>query len=133
MDEVLIEMDRLILSMEQLIRQKIKFKALMTQQMLAGKIRLPGFTGAWEKKKIGDIGGFWQDYLIRNLKNNGFVLSDLKEEDLLEFAARVPQCSEQQAIAQFLADLDDEIQQIGKKLAKYQQIESGIRHNLFAD
>lgn len=42
----------------------------------------------------------------------------------------VPEKDEQQAIAQILSDMDSEIEQLEKKLAKYQQIKQGMMQEL---
>ncbi len=45
--------DRLILLKEKLIEQKKQQKKYLMQQLLTGKKRLPGFTGEWDKEKLG--------------------------------------------------------------------------------
>lgn len=55
---VLSEVDALISSLDQLIAKKQAIKKGAMQQLLTGKTRLPGFTGAWEVKKLGEIGLF---------------------------------------------------------------------------
>lgn len=42
----------------------------------------------------------------------------------------MPKKNEQQAIAQVLSDMDSEIEQLEKKLAKYQQIKQGMMQEL---
>ena len=42
----------------------------------------------------------------------------------------VPEKDEQQAIAQLLSDIDSEIEQLEKKLVKYQQIKQGMMQEL---
>lgn len=42
----------------------------------------------------------------------------------------VPEFTEQKAIAQVLSDMDSEIEQLEKKLAKYQQIKQGMMQEL---
>ena len=53
--EVLSDTDSLIQSIEKLIDKKKKIKQGAMQQLLTGKKRLPGFSGEWEIKKLGDI------------------------------------------------------------------------------
>lgn len=48
--------DALIESLEQLLAKKRHIKQGAMQELLTGKRRLPGFTGAWETRKIGAIG-----------------------------------------------------------------------------
>ncbi|NLM62863.1 MAG: restriction endonuclease subunit S [Mollicutes bacterium] len=54
--EALSDIDNLITSLEKLIDKKQKIKQGTMQQLLTGKKRLPGFTGEWEVKKLGDLG-----------------------------------------------------------------------------
>ncbi|MBO8169195.1 MAG: restriction endonuclease subunit S [Thermoanaerobacteraceae bacterium] len=54
--EALSDVDNLITSLEKLIDKKRKIKQGTMQELLTGKRRLPGFTGEWEKKVMGNIG-----------------------------------------------------------------------------
>jgi type I restriction enzyme S subunit len=54
--EALSDTDNLIQSLEKLIDKKKKIKQGAMQQLLAGKKRLPGFSGEWSKVKVKDIG-----------------------------------------------------------------------------
>ena len=47
--------DALIESLEQLIAKKRLIKQGAMQELLTGKRRLPGFSGEWEVKTIGEI------------------------------------------------------------------------------
>ena len=49
------DVDALIAALEQLIIKKRNIKQGAMQQLLTGKKRLPGFGGAWEVKKLGEI------------------------------------------------------------------------------
>ncbi len=53
--QVLSDMDELIESMEKLIHKKKQIKQGTMQELLTGKKRLPGFSGEWTVKKLGDI------------------------------------------------------------------------------
>ncbi len=53
--EALSNVDNLIASLGKLIDKKQKIKQGAMQELLTGKKRLPGFTGEWEKKKIGEV------------------------------------------------------------------------------
>lgn len=53
--EALSDTDNLIQSLEKLIDKKKKIKQGAMQQLLAGKKRLPGFSGEWEVKKLGEV------------------------------------------------------------------------------
>lgn len=52
---VLSDIDELITSMEKLIDKKEKIKQGTMQLLLTGKKRLPGFTGEWEVKRLGEV------------------------------------------------------------------------------
>ncbi len=53
--EALSDMDALIESLEQLITKKRLIKQGVMQDLLTGKKRLPGFSGEWEVKKLGEV------------------------------------------------------------------------------
>lgn len=48
--------DALIESLEQLLAKKRRLKQGTMQELLTGKKRLPGFSGEWEVKRLGDVG-----------------------------------------------------------------------------
>jgi type I restriction enzyme S subunit len=50
--------DAWIESLEQLIAKKRRIKEGASQALLTGKQRLPGFSGEWEVKTLGEIGNF---------------------------------------------------------------------------
>lgn len=50
--------DGLIESLERLIAKKQKIKHGTMQELLTSKRRLPGFSGKWETKRLGDCGSF---------------------------------------------------------------------------
>lgn len=60
--EALSDADALIESLEQLLTKKRHLKQGAMQELLTGKKRLPGFSGEWEVKSLGDLfdfsGGF---------------------------------------------------------------------------
>ncbi len=53
--EALSEADALIGSLEQLLAKKRWIKQGAMQELLTGKKRLPGFSGEWEMKRLGDV------------------------------------------------------------------------------
>jgi type I restriction enzyme S subunit len=53
--EALSDADALIESLEQLIAKKRQIKQGAMQELLTGKKRLPGFRGAWETTKLGNL------------------------------------------------------------------------------
>lgn len=48
--------DELIVALERLIAKKHDIKQGMTQKLLTGHIRLPGFSGDWRPVRMGDVG-----------------------------------------------------------------------------
>jgi len=66
--------DSLITILEKLIEKKRNIKQGTMQELLTGKRRLPGFTGEWEKKKLGDIFNFSGGYTAsrEQLSGEGF-------------------------------------------------------------
>lgn len=53
--EALSDADRLIESLDKLIAKKRAVKQAAMQQLLTGKTRLPGFSGEWETKRLGEV------------------------------------------------------------------------------
>lgn len=54
--EALSDADALIESLDQLLAKKRHLKQGTMQELLTGKKRLPGFSGEWEVKRLGDVG-----------------------------------------------------------------------------
>lgn len=52
----LTSIDNLLLSLDKLIEKKKLIKQGTMQELLTGKKRLPGFTGEWVERKLGDFG-----------------------------------------------------------------------------
>jgi type I restriction enzyme S subunit len=57
--------DALIESLDRLIAKKRAIKQAAMQQLLTSQTRLPGFTGEWETKRLGDVGTFYKGQGIR--------------------------------------------------------------------
>lgn len=57
--------DDLIHSLDRLIAKKRAIKQAAMQQLLAGRVRLPGFHGSWKSSLLGDIGTFFKGQGIR--------------------------------------------------------------------
>ena len=53
--EALSDVDGLLAALEALIAKKQAVKQAAMQQLLTGKSRLPGFSGAWETKRLGEL------------------------------------------------------------------------------
>lgn len=61
----------------------------------------------------------------------GSTINHLYQKDFVDFKFKAPaELIEQQAIAQVLSDMDNEIEHLEKKLAKYQQIKQGMMQEL---
>lgn len=52
----LCDADALIASLDALIAKKRDLKQAAMQQLLTGRKRMPGFTGEWEVRRLGDVG-----------------------------------------------------------------------------
>ncbi len=52
------EVDALLGGLDRLIAKKRDLKQAAMQQLLTGKVRLPGFHGEWEVKRLGELGMF---------------------------------------------------------------------------
>ena len=53
--EALSDVDGLLGALEALIAKKRAIKQAAMQQLLTGKTRLPGFSGEWETKRLGEV------------------------------------------------------------------------------
>ena len=62
--DALSDMDALISGLDQLIAKKRDIKQAVMQQLLTGKQRLPGFSGEWEVRRLGECLEFSPDYGI---------------------------------------------------------------------
>lgn len=54
------DVDALLAAQDKLIAKKRDIKQAAMQQLLTGKQRLPGFSGEWEVKRLGDIAAFYK-------------------------------------------------------------------------
>ncbi len=59
------DVDALLAKLDALIIKKREVKQAAMQQLLTGKQRLPGFSGEWEVKRLGDVGTFSKGRGIR--------------------------------------------------------------------
>jgi type I restriction enzyme, S subunit len=55
--EALNDVDALLIELDRLIAKKRDLKQAAMQQLLTGQTRLPGFSGEWEVKRLGDLSG----------------------------------------------------------------------------
>ena len=58
--EALSDVDGLLAALEELIAKKRAIKQAAMEQLLTGKTRLPGFSGKWEMKRLGEIVSFFR-------------------------------------------------------------------------
>jgi type I restriction enzyme, S subunit len=58
------DVDALIAGLEKLIAKKRDLKQAAIQQLLTGQTRLPGFSGEWDSKMLGDIAHIQKGQLI---------------------------------------------------------------------
>ena len=77
--EALSDADALIESLDQLITKKRQIKQGAMQELLAGKRRLPGFSGAWVVKQLGEVA---------NIKTGGRNNHDKVEDGAYPFFVR---------------------------------------------
>lgn len=59
------DMDALLDSLDRLIAKKRDLKQAAMQQLLTGEMRLPGFEGKWEVKRLGELGVFLKGSGVR--------------------------------------------------------------------
>ncbi len=72
--EALSDADALLAALDRLIAKKRDLKQAAMQQLLTGRTRLPGFSGEWEMKRLGDMGSF--------LKGSGVRKDEARSGDL---------------------------------------------------
>ncbi len=65
------DVDALLTKLDQLIAKKRDIKQAAMQQLLTGQIRLPGFSGDWEVKQLGDVA-----HIKTGTKNNDDKVED---------------------------------------------------------
>jgi type I restriction enzyme, S subunit len=85
--EALSDADALIDSLEQLITKKRHIKQGAMQELLNGKKRLPGFSGEWEMKRLGDVADSNQKWSF----TGGPFGSNLKSSDYVDDGVRIIQ------------------------------------------
>ena len=83
--EALSDMDGLLNALEALIAKKRAIKQAVMQQLLTGRTRLPGFSGKWETKRLGELahiktGGRNNEDKVENGEYPFFVRSAIVEQ-----------------------------------------------------
>ena len=77
------DVDALLASLDALIAKKRDIKQAAMQQLLTGKTRLPGFGGAWELKRVGDV------LTIRHGKDQKAVMSSSGQYPILATGGQI--------------------------------------------
>ena len=68
------DIDALVSNLDRFIAKKRDIKQAAIQQLLTGQKRLPGFSGAWEVKRLGEIGLFIKGSgITRDQSNSGHL------------------------------------------------------------
>ena len=67
--EALTAVDNMIATLDEAITKKRQIKEGLMQQLLTGEAVIPGFSGEWQKKRVGDI-GFTYSGLTGKTKND---------------------------------------------------------------
>jgi type I restriction enzyme S subunit len=62
--EALSDVDGLLAALDKLIAKKRAIKQAAVQQLLTGKTRLPGFSGRWETKRLGEIADLHRENIV---------------------------------------------------------------------
>ncbi|WP_334165457.1 restriction endonuclease subunit S [Achromobacter mucicolens] len=65
------DMDALLDGLDRLIAKKRAIKQAAMQQLLTGKTRLPGLSGAWKIKRLGDLGATYGGLVGKNKSDFG--------------------------------------------------------------
>lgn len=73
---VLISIDNLLLSLDKLIEKKRLIKQGVMQELLTGKKRLPGFTGEWVERRLGEISKIYRGGSPRPIENYLTTMND---------------------------------------------------------
>jgi len=91
--EALSDADALIESLEALIAKKRAIKQGAMQDLLSGRKRLPGFSGEWVEKKIGELADTDPENLSSatapDFSFNYIALEDVHEGTLVSYSERV--------------------------------------------
>lgn len=99
--EALSDADALIESLSSLIAKKRQIKQGAMQELLTGKKRLPGFSGEWEVKRLGDVADTDSENLgsdtRQNYSFNYIALEDVDEGVLRSYSEQVFQSAPSRA------------------------------------
>ena len=106
--EALSDVDALLAGLGRLIAKKRALKQAALHQLLTAKVRLPGFTGDWQVKRLGDVAA------IRNEKVNTFG------NDIAAF------CVELEQIGQNTGQINDHSDARNRQSVKYRFQEGDV-------
>lgn len=116
---VLSDMDALLDGLDRLIAKKRAIKQATMQQLLTGQTRLPGFSGEWEVKRLGDVVNIDPENLggdtPKNFRFNYISLEDVEEGVLRNYSEQIFSTSPSRA---------------RRKICKYDVLVSTVRPNL---
>jgi len=76
------DMDALLDGLDRLIAKKRAIKQAAMQQLLTGQTRLPGFSGEWEVKRLGNLGIFLKGSGVRKDEAQSGVLPCVRYGEL---------------------------------------------------
>ena len=95
------DVDALLAKLDQLIAKKRDLKQATMQQLLTGQTRLPGFSGAWEVKRLGDVSQLMNGFAFKSSTYDEFgcykvvtianVQDGFMSIDVCNKVARLPQ------------------------------------------
>lgn len=140
--DALSSVDEFLNALEALIAKKRAVKQASMQQLLTGKTRLPGFSGKWEKKRLGELGSLKNSIYLGHLRNHPIVLEQkarmgqgdavvpISAHNLAQVQIELPPITEQNAIASTLFDMDAEITTLEQRLDKTRFIKKGMMQQL---
>ena len=111
--EALSDVDGLLGDLEALIAKKRAIKQAAMQQLLTGKTRLPGFTGVWRTKRLGELGTFSKGRGVKreDVSNEGLPsvlygeLYTKYDNYVFELSSRIPRKVAQMALPIEAGDL----------------------------
>jgi type I restriction enzyme S subunit len=76
--DALADVDALLDRLDALVAKKRAVKTATMQRLLTGRQRLPGFSGAWETKRFGEIVSQRSDRVMPNHSNSGHFCIELE-------------------------------------------------------
>ena len=98
--------DKLVAALDKLIEKKKRVKEGAMQRLLSGETRLPGFTGKWVEKKLGECGPFRKGHgITREESHSGSIpairygeLYTTHHDIIREYPSRISETVAKQAV-----------------------------------